>query len=163
MPGEYKIGVTTQKVEKRLLQHNTNYSKIAGQVVKDTGHKWELKEYHSVEDVYYAENAFWGATGVADIPYRGGVEIFPMDWEAVERGLNAAKNAGVRPLPTESSKLVHNREWMEKELVGTGIKLIGERFNHIQYTEFQCVKGHVFRAIPRILANNKLCPVCNAE
>ena len=163
MPGEYKIGVTTQEVEKRLAQHNTSYSKIAGQVVKDTGQKWELKTYHPVEDIYYAENAFWGATGIADIPYRGGVEIFPMEWGTVEKGLSAAKNAGVRPSPKNPDKLVHNREWMVKELLGTGIILIGERFNHIQYTEFQCGKGHVFKAIPRILANDKSCPVCNAE
>ncbi|MCG7887119.1 MAG: GIY-YIG nuclease family protein [Candidatus Thiodiazotropha taylori] len=163
IPGEYKIGVTTQKVEKRLAQHNTKYSEIAGQIVKETGQKWELKEYHPVEDIYHAENEFWSATGIADIPYRGGVEIFPMDWLTVEAGLNAAKNAGVRPPPKSPGKLVHNREWMIKELEGTGITLIGQKFNHIQYTEFRCAKGHVFRAIPRILANNKTCPICDSE
>ncbi len=160
-PGEYKIGVTTQKVEKRLSQHNTNYSKIAGQIVKETGLRWELKEYHPVADIYFAEGAFWGATGIADIPYRYGIEIFPMDWNTVQVGLNAAKKAGVRPQQPEiPDKLVHNREWMIRELEGTGLTLIGSKFNHIQYTEFQCEKGHIFRAIPRLLANDKSCPEC---
>ncbi|MBW7991928.1 MAG: GIY-YIG nuclease family protein [Planctomycetes bacterium] len=161
-PKDYKIGVTTQKVEKRLAQHNSNYSEIAGQIVKETGVKWELKEYHSVPDIYYAEAAFWGATGIADIPYRYGVEIFPMDWKTVQAGLNAAMKAGVRPPPKKPVRLVHNREWMIRELEGTGITLVGPRFNHIQYTEFQCDKGHTFRAIPRLLANNKSCPVCGS-
>ena len=153
-PNNYKIGVTTQKVEKRLVQHNSNYSEIAGQIVKETGVKWEMKEYQPVPDIYYAEAAFWGATGIADIPYRNGVEIFPMDWKTMQIGLNAAQKAGVRPLPKKSDKPVHNREWMIRELEGTGITLIGSRFNHIQYTEFQCDKGHIFRAIPRLLVNN---------
>lgn len=161
-PGMYKIGVTIQKVEKRLAQHNTNYTEAAGLIVKETGQKWELKEYYSVSDIYYSESAFWSATGIADIPYRNGVEIFPMDDNALKAGLSAAINAGVRPpKPTNSNKLVHNREWMITELEGTGITLIGEKFNHIQYTEFQCYKGHIFREIPRILANKKSCPVCN--
>ena len=120
-------------------------------------------QHHPVEDIYYAENEFWGATGIADIPYRGGVEIFPMDWKTVEIGLNAAKNAGVRPPPKNPDNLVHNREWMIKELEGTNITLIGEKFHYIQNTVFLCDKGHTFRAIPRILANKKSCPVCNSE
>lgn len=123
--------------------------------------KWELKEYYPVPDIYYAENVFWGSTGIADIPYRYGVEIFPMDWQTVQVGLNAAIKAGVRPKLKKQDKPVHNRNWMIKILDGTGINLVGNKFNHVHYTEFQCDKGHVFRAIPRQLANNISCPECN--
>ncbi len=85
-----------------------------------------------------------------------------MDLKTVRVGLNAAKKAGVCPPPKKSVKRVHNREWMIGELEGSEIALVGSRFNHIQYTEFQCGKGHIFRAIPRLLANNKSCPECGS-
>src|SRR4051812_46003861 len=92
-PDLFKIGVTILRPEKRLAQHNSQYEKYAGKVVKETGQKWELKTYIPVPDPYHAENAFWGATWVADIPFRGGVEIFKMDWATVQAGLDAAKKA----------------------------------------------------------------------
>ena len=157
-PNEFKIGVTTQKVEKRLAQHNSNYSEIAGQIVKETGVKWQLREYYPVSDIYTAESDFWSATGIADIPYRNGVEIFPMDEKTLHIGLKAARNAGI--VSRIKKKPKYTRDWMIKELEGTGISHIGQRFNHVQYTEFQCEHGHIFKAIPRILANNKWCPEC---
>ncbi len=74
-PTLVKVGRTTQKLERRIAQHNTDHAKIAGQIVKESGQKWELKEYIEVPDPVHAEAAFWGATGLADVPYRGGVEV----------------------------------------------------------------------------------------
>ena len=85
-PNLYKIGVTIREPRQRLAQHNGDYSKVAGRVVKETGQKWELKEYHAVPDPYWAESAFWRTTPFPDIPYRYGVEIETMDWEQVQRG-----------------------------------------------------------------------------
>lgn len=162
LPNEYKIGVTTRTVEEKLAQDNTNYSKIAGQIVKDTGLKWILKEYYPVDDIYYAKSAFWSGTGIADIPFRGGVDICSMDSKTLQVGLNAAKSVGIRPKPKQSSKQIHNREWMIGVLQHTGIKLVGDKFNHIQYADFECSRGHVFRAIPRIIARHKSCPECDS-
>lgn len=44
-PNLYKIGVTVLEPTKRLSQHNSDFSRAAGRVVKETGQKWELKEY----------------------------------------------------------------------------------------------------------------------
>jgi predicted GIY-YIG superfamily endonuclease len=157
----FKVGVTAQKVEKRLAQHNSNYSQVVGQVVKETGIKWEIKEYHPVSDIYTAEAVFWAATGIADIPYRNGVELFPMDEKTLRIGIEAAKNSGVASRIKKKAK--YDRDWMAGELEGSGISHVGQRFNHVQYTEFKCEHGHVFKAIPRILANNKWCPVCKGK
>jgi hypothetical protein len=35
----------------------------------------------------YAEATFWQSTGIADIPYRYGLEIFPMSYEDVLSGI----------------------------------------------------------------------------
>ena len=67
-PGLYKIGVTTRTLEQRLAEHNSDFNEYTGQVVKETGQKWRIKEFHKVPDVYWAEKAFWGATPFADIP-----------------------------------------------------------------------------------------------
>src|SRR3954470_5441508 len=98
-PDLYKIGVTILHPEKRLAQHNRNHKEYAGQIVKETGRKWELKTYISVPDPYWAEKAFWGATHFPDIPYREGIEVERMEWQLVVKGLDAAKGAGVRPPP----------------------------------------------------------------
>jgi T5orf172 domain-containing protein len=70
-PDLYKIGVTILHPEERLAQHNRHYEEHAGQIVKETGQKWDLKTYITVSDPYWAEGAFWAATPFADIPYRG--------------------------------------------------------------------------------------------
>jgi hypothetical protein len=41
-PDLYKIGVTTLLPEKRLAQHNGQYEKYAGQIVKESGQMWHL-------------------------------------------------------------------------------------------------------------------------
>ncbi|MHC4329934.1 MAG: GIY-YIG nuclease family protein [Planctomycetota bacterium] len=161
-PKDYKIGVTTQKIEKRLTQHNSNYSEIAGQIVKETGVKWELKEYHSVPDIYYAEAAFWGATGIADIPYQYGVEIFPMDWKTVQAGLNAAKKAGVRPGPGPLPDHVYAyTASIRKRLEGRGITLLGYVRSIISgKANFRCSNGHEWRTTPSLVGEGQGCPEC---
>jgi len=98
-PRLYKIGQTTRHPEERLAEHNSQYDKYAGQVVKETGQKWELKTYIEVFDPYWAEKVFWQATPLADIPFRGGVEVVKMEWEWVKAGLEAAEKAGTRIEP----------------------------------------------------------------
>src|SRR6266446_3633015 len=49
-PDLYKIGVTILHPEKRLAQHNRQHEEYAGQIVKVTGQKWELKTYLAVPD-----------------------------------------------------------------------------------------------------------------
>jgi hypothetical protein len=53
-PYVYKIGVTIKKPEQRLAEHNTVYTELTGQIVKETGQKWELKQYIAVPDPYWA-------------------------------------------------------------------------------------------------------------
>src|SRR5713226_8665270 len=98
-PDLYKIGQTTHHPEKRLAEHNSNYEEYTGQIVKETGQKWEIKTYIAVPDPYWAETVFWTATPIANIPFRRGIEVEKMEWEWVQAGLNAAKKAGVRPPP----------------------------------------------------------------
>jgi len=125
-PDLYKIGVTTRKPEQRLDQHNNNHDKYAGQIVKETGQKWELKEYHAVPDPYWAERDFWGHTPLADISYLGGIEVQNMKWEEVQKGLDAALDAGVRPPKKQPKRVDEYTARMKKQLEGCGITLIGD-------------------------------------
>jgi hypothetical protein len=54
-PDLYKVGMTTRHPQERLVEHNSNYSEYAGQIVKETGLKWELKTYFAVPDPNWAE------------------------------------------------------------------------------------------------------------
>jgi hypothetical protein len=74
-PDLYKVGQTTRLPQERLVEHNSDYSKHAGRIVKETGQKWELKTYIAVPDPNWAETVFWEATGLAEIPFRGGIEV----------------------------------------------------------------------------------------
>ena len=85
----YKIGVTTRDPLKRLAEHNTNYKKIAGRIVQETGQKWEMKEFHAVVDVYVAEKVFWGNSPLADMPFTNGEEVWNLRWEEVQKALDA--------------------------------------------------------------------------
>ena len=159
-PDLYKIGVTILDPEERLDQHNRHFDEYAGQIVKNTGQKWELKTYIAVPDPYWAERAFWLATPFSLIPGLGGVEVLKMEWHMVQTGLNAAKTAGLRPPPLPPTKPVRNREWMLEQLEGTGITMIGRYGGLIRHTEFQCAKGHVFKESAGHLAYRKSCPCC---
>ena len=161
-PDLYKIGVTILHPEKRLAQHNRHYEKYAGKIIKETGQKWELKTYIAVPDPYWAERAFWGATPFPDIPYRGGIEVEKMEWQLVQKGLDAAKKAGVRPGPLRL-KPVRDREWMISQLEGTGITMIGRYGGLIRGTDFRCKKGHEFTESAGVVANRKSCPLCGPD
>ena len=85
----YKIGVTTRTVKIRLKQHNTDFTKVAGRVVQETGQCWELQEVYSVQNVYSAEKIFWGHSPYADIPFLGGVEVIAMKPKDVQEAIDA--------------------------------------------------------------------------
>jgi hypothetical protein len=73
----------------RLKQHNTDFTKVAGMVVQETGRLWEVQEVYSVQDVYLAERIFWGNSPFADMPFLGGVEVMPMKPEDVQKSIDA--------------------------------------------------------------------------
>jgi hypothetical protein len=83
-----------------------------------------------------------------------------MEWRLVQKGLDAAIKAGVRPPPRSPTKPVRNREWMLEQLEGTGIAMIGRYGGLIRHTEFQCANGHVFKESAGVLSHRKSCPCC---
>lgn len=161
-PRLYKIGITTRKPEHRLTEHNSSHEEYTGQIVRETGQKWELKESHAVSDPYWAESVFWGATPFADIPYRYGVEIERMDWDQVQKGLNAAKRAGVRPGPGPVPDHVYAyTASIRKRLVGRGISLLGYvRSITSGKANFRCSNGHEWRAKANLVGEGQGCPEC---
>lgn len=158
----YKIGQTTRHPEKRLAEHNSRYKKYAGQIVKETGQKWEIKTYIPVPDPIWAENVFWGATVFAVVPYRRGIEVQCMEWEEVQKGLDAAKNAGLRPPPDQSlpDYVYANRAWMNKRLKGSGIMLVGHIISRGDQTDFSCSNGHKWSMTAAYVAMGVGCPKC---
>jgi len=85
----FKIGVTTRTMKIRLKQHNTDFTKVAGMVVQETGRLWEVQEVYSVQDVYLAERIFWGNSPFVDMPFLGGIEVIPMKPEDVQKSIDA--------------------------------------------------------------------------
>jgi hypothetical protein len=161
-PDLYKVGQTTRLPQERLVEHNSDYSKHAGRIVKETGQKWELKTYFAVPDPIWAEGVFWSATGLADIPFREGIEIAKMEWELVKAALKAAKKAGVRPPPKPLPDHVYAyTASIKKRLEGRGITLIGHVKSKISgRNNFQCSNGHEWRTIPNNVAEGEGCPQC---
>jgi len=157
-PDLYKIGITTRKLEQRLAQHNSDYTQLTGRIVKETGQKWELKEYIIVPDPYWAEPVFWET-----IHRFGKEEVVRLEWKWVQMCLNEAKKAGVRPPPKPRIRPVRNREWMIKQFEGTGITMIGHYRGLVTGVEFQCGKGHVFKESPGVVVYRKSCPLCHLE
>jgi hypothetical protein len=159
-PDLYKVGQTTRLPQERLVEHNSDYSKYAGQIVKETGQKWELKTYVAVPDLDWAETVFWGATGLADFPDRRGIEIASMEWKVVQAGLEAVKKAGVRPPKPMPDYVYAYTAWMKKRLEGRGITLIGHVKSKAGRNNFQCSNGHQWRTIPNKVAEGEGCPQC---
>ncbi|MHA7925417.1 MAG: GIY-YIG nuclease family protein [Marinobacter sp.] len=161
-PDLYKIGITTRRPEHRLTEHNSNFEEYTGQIVKETGQKWELKEFHAVSDPYWAESVFWGTTPFADIPYRYGVEVERMGWDQVQTGLDAAKKAGVRPGPGPLPDHVYAyTASIRKRLEGRGITLLGNvRSITSGKANFRCSNGHKWRAKPSLVGEGQGCPEC---
>jgi hypothetical protein len=161
-PNLYKIGITIRKPEQRLSQHNSDPTQITGHIVKETGQKWELKEYHPVPDPYYAESAFWASTMYGSIPFRRGVEVESMSWKEVEKALEVAKNAGLRPaVPDQPDHVYAYTAQIRKRLEGRGISLIGQVRSIISgRSDFRCINGHQWRTTPRLVGEGEGCPKC---
>lgn len=161
-PNLYKIGQTTLDPAKRLAQHNTNYKKYAGQIVKETGQKWQIKTYIEVQDPYWAESVFWGSTPLAHIPFLGGIEVQTMKWEWVEKGLEAAKRAGWSPPAKLLPDWVYSyTKWMRERLAGRDITLIGYVKSRCSGTAtFLCSNNHEWKTRVLFVAEGEGCPVC---
>ena len=158
----YKIGVTIRDPLVRMAQHNSDLTKAAGRIVKETGQEWQLKDFHPVEDPYWAEKAFWSQIPQSAIPYRGGVEIEIMSWEEVCVGIAAAKDAGMRPesstVPTFQA--AYNVS-VKKRLVGRDITLLGHVKSIVSgRNDFQCSNGHQWRTRPKLVMEGEGCPEC---
>ena len=157
----YKVGQSTRHPQKRLVEHNSNYAEYAGRIVKETGQKWALKTYIAVPDPSWAETVFWGATGLADIPFRGGIEVERMEWKVVQLGLEAAKQAGIRPSEPTPDWVYSYTASMRKRLEGRGITLIGHVKSMVSgRNNFQCSNGHEWRTVPNNVAEGGGCPQC---
>jgi len=159
-PNLYKVGQSTRHPSKRLAEHNSRIEEYTGQIVKETGQKWELKTFIAVPDVHWAEGAFWSATGLVDMPYRGGIEIWRLDWKVVQTGLKAAENAGVRPPKPVPDWVYAYRAWMNKRLEGRGISLLGHVRSKYGKSNFRCDNGHEWRTTPNDVAEGAGCPEC---
>lgn len=159
-PNLYKIGQTTQHPQKRLAEHNSNYAEYTGQIVKETGQKWELKLYVAVPDPYWAETVFWGATPFANIPFRRGIEVEKMEWKWVQAGLDAAKKAGVRPPKQLPDWVYAYTKWMNKRLEGREITLVGHVTSRSGKATFRCSNGHQWRTRSTDVAEGEGCPQC---
>ena len=161
-PDLYKVGVTIRDPEVRLAQHNSDFTKAAGRVVRETGQEWVIKEFHPVEDPYWAEKTFWSKIPQSAIPYRGGIEVEIMTWEEVSVGLAAAKVAG--PRPQASAVPVYETAYnvtVKKRLLGRGITLLGHVKSMISgRNDFQCSNGHQWRTRPKLVMDGEGCPEC---
>jgi len=171
-PALVKIGMSTRHPVKRLKEHNTQLTSYTGKVVKETGQEWILKEFFPVSDTYNAESAFWHRSPLTEIPYSLGTELIRLDdtflnWDWIEEGIQAAKNAGVRqdmnqpPIPKQKAK--RNKEWMENQIKGSGLVMLTKYRGLITGVEFKCSRGHVFKMSAGRIAYNPYCPLCNPE
>jgi len=160
-PQLYKVGKTTRDPEARLREHNSRYEEYTGKIVKETGQEWKLQTFLSVPDTYWAEAVFWAATGLADIPYRYGIEVASLDSKAVESGLEAVRRAGIRPPPPPLPDYVYAyRAWMNNRLQGRGIELLGHVRSKAGKSDFRCDNGHEWRTVPAKVAEGEGCPQC---
>jgi T5orf172 domain len=159
-PGLYKIGMTTRHPDARLVEHNTNVAAYTGRLVKETGQKWELKTSIEVADTVLAEAAFWGATPLADIPFRGGIEVERMEWKWVEAGLKAAKLAKPRLAKPVPDWVYAYTAWMIKRLSGRGIELVGQTTSRSGKSKFRCSNGHEWKTRSTPVSEGEGCPEC---
>ena len=162
-PNLAKFGHTTRKPEERLAEHNSNCEELTSRIVKETGQKWELKEYFPVPDPAYAEAAFWETLCPGFLKQPKGIEVMEgVDWELAQMALDAAKKAGLRP-PT---KPLHDwvyayTKWMSKRLEGRDISLLGYVKSMVSgNATFRCNNGHEWRTRALYVAEGKGCPQC---
>ncbi len=157
-PNLVKIGHTTRKPEQALAQHNSDYNKIAGQIVKKTGQKCKLKEYIAVPDPAYAKAAFWETT--CSHALRGHEDVTRMQWDEVQMCLDVVKNAGVRPPKELPDHVYAYTAWMKKRLEGRDIALIGHVKSKFGKATFKCMNGHEWQTRPDYVAEGEGCPQC---
>ena len=164
-----KVGMTTRSPQIRLQEHNTQFDKVAGEVVEATGQEWIIKDYFEVEDTYNAESAFFRRSPLTEIPYALGDELLRLDdkhmnWDWVNEGLEAAKSIGVRkdasqspnpkPIPKKGA------QWIEAQLEGSGLKSVKGCGNGLTKVYFECPKEHTFKISGYSLVRFPFCPVC---
>lgn len=169
-----KIGITRRDPYKRLKEHNNQYDKALGKIVKDTGQLWEMEKYFEVEDVYLAEHVFWKRSPLTELPYSFSNELLDISHlgpQWVEEGLEVALQAGARknpfiaPVPKQKPK--RGTEWIKKQLVGTGIKPVKGYGNGVVKVWFRCELGHEFKiGAYRLVGGYQpkrrpVCPVCH--
>jgi len=159
----YKFGITTWKPEDRLAEHNSDCKRQAGKIVKETGQKWQLKEYHAVPDMGWAEEVFWASTAYSVTPYSKGVEVCEIKREEVFSALDKAKKAGLRPPPSlkpEFDNIYAYTAEMKKRLQGRGISLEGYVTDRSGKSNFICSNGHKWKARSMAIAEGAGCPFC---
>jgi hypothetical protein len=160
-PTMIKVGHTTVRLEERIAKHNSDLKERTGQIANETGQKWELKEYIDVPDPAFAKAVFWETSSVHAL--RGNEDITSMRWDEVQLCLDVAKKAGIRPPLKPRTTPVRDREWMIKQLEGSGITMIGSYRGLVSGVEFQCEKGHVFKESAGVVAHRKTCLLCKKE
>jgi predicted GIY-YIG superfamily endonuclease len=163
-----KVGMTTRNVEQRIKEHNTQFDKAAGLIVKNTGQEWVLYDSIQVEDTYNAESAFWQRSPWTEIPFRGKQELIKLsgalDWSWVQDGIEAAKSAGVRddiskpPIPKDAPKT--GSQSYHNQLLETGLSPVKGYGNGIAKVWFSCANSHVFKLDSKTLCRFLACPLC---
>jgi hypothetical protein len=79
-PDLYKVGIPLS-----LRSDWSNTMAIIQNMRAGSSMRWvrngNSKAYIAVPDPKWAETAFWEATGLADIPFRRGIEVERMEWK----------------------------------------------------------------------------------
>lgn len=167
-----KVGMTTRSPQIRLKEHNTQFDKVAGKVVKTTGQKWIIKEFFAVEDTYNAESAFFRRSPLIETPYALNDELLKLDdkyitWDWVNKGLEAARSSGIRKdtsqAPNPNPKPKKGAQWIEAQLKGSRLRAVKGYGNGITKVAFECPKGHIFKISGHSLVRFPFCPVCEPE
>jgi hypothetical protein len=175
-PNLIKVGMTTRNPKVRLKEHNTQFDKAAGRIVRDTGQDWVIKEFFAVKDVYNAESVFYNRRPLNFPKFgigRGGrteiiklIDSGDITWDWVQEGLELAKSIGVRrdvlQPPNLKPKPKKGSEWIKNQLKDSGLKPL-KGFGGIQKVEWMCSEGHIFKLDGRTLVRFPFCPICNPE
>ena len=150
-----KVGRTTQTVEKRLAQHNTRGA--TGEIVKETGKKWEIYHYVRLLDTVEAEARFWDAICQPRLKHEELVEI-GTDW-AMQALNDCIKPYIKKPEPLPDWVYV-NTAWMNRRLEGRGITLVGYCRSRFTKSTFRCSNDHEWRTVSDDVAEGEGCPQC---
>jgi RNase P/RNase MRP subunit p29 len=157
-----KVGRTTQTVEKRLAQHNTRG--ITGEIVKETGKKWEIYHYIYVQDTVEAESMFWDTIC---LPRFNHEELLEIGTDGAMQVLNDCikqLKKKPEPLPEKPEPLPDwvyaKTAWMKRRLEGRGITLVGYCRGPSGKSTFRCSNGHEWSRVSGNVAEGEGCPQC---